>query len=172
MEYIRIFELESPIEQALFAVLGEHGEDEMNLFFTKMSDPELVRLFCLKNRNLIMMTVAGTIEEVANDICDLAATMEERLFKCGKDKQPRLDELFTVTGVIGEGGGAIQTCVSISGAVKSSLPYPELYALRLSPNCILITGGRICLPGSSDEVQAYKEVQKKWIDTYAMLAVN
>jgi hypothetical protein len=169
MKYIRIFELESPIEQALFAVPSEHGEDEMNLFFAKMSDPELVRSFCLKNRNLIMMTVAGTIEEVANDICDLAASMEERLFKCGEDKQPRLDELFTVIGVIGEGERAVQTCVSISGAVKSSLPYPELYALRLSPNCYLVTGGRICLPGSPEEVQAQKEVQRKWMDIHTML---
>src|SRR5580658_10852620 len=142
MDYIRIFVLERPIEQGLFAAPAPHGEDELNLFFTKMSDPELVRSFCSKNWKLISMTVSGTIEEVANDICELAASMEERLLSCGKGEY-MLDDRFRVTGSLGTDEEAVQTCISISETTKSSLPYPELYALRFSPNCYLVTGGRI-----------------------------
>ena len=166
MAFIPIFVLESPVEQHLLAVPVDRTENEFDLFFTKMSDPELVRSFCSKNWKFISMTVSGTKEEVANDICDLAFGMEERLHRCRKDPQCRLDDLFKVTGSLGTGEDVVHTCASISEAIKSSLPYPELYALRPAPNYYLVTGGRICLPGGPDEDKAIQEVIKKWKDIY------
>jgi len=169
MDFIPIFVLESPVEQHLLAVPVGPDWNEFELFFIRMSDPELVRSFCTKNWKFISMTVSGTIEEVANDICDLAAGMEERFYLCRKDPRRRLDDLFKVTGNRGTGDEAVQTCISISEAIKSSLPYPELYALRPAPNYYLVTGGRICLPGGPDEDEAIQEVEKKWMDIYRSL---
>jgi hypothetical protein len=168
MNFIRIFEVKSPIEQGLFTIPGD-GESEYELFFTKMSDPELVRSICSMNWKIITMTVSGTIEELANDISELAAGLEQRLFDCQKNPQCTLDDLFRVTGSLGDHEEGIQTCVSISETIKSFLPYPELYALRYSPNHYLVTGGRICLPGSPDEGKAIKEVEEKWMDVYNQL---
>lgn len=167
MELIRIFEVGNPIEQALYTMPGQQGLTEFELFFTKMSDPELVRSFCSKNQKWINMKGFDTIEEVVDEICELAADMEERLLDCNASPvRCKLDDLFHSIGTLGTGKDAVQTCLFRSDKAKANLPYPELYALQLEANCYAVTGGRISVPNSPNEAKEMDEVRKKWNEVY------
>jgi len=151
MKLVCIFGEDNP-ENALFAVrYNEEEPDEFSRLFDLWSDVEYIESFCHENKDDLQDAFQRSIsvEEAADEIMDEAQLMERQLYQYFDNTE--LQRLFKPLHSNEYVLSPLQESKASPISREFRRPKIRIYAIRLAPNCFIVTGGAIKLTATMNE---------------------